>query len=72
MKYRVRERTKHECTSYRAGDWIIYRCKECAYEFRENWRTGEAKVRNSSRQAGIDHFGGYTPIEYKGLFESLN
>jgi len=70
MKNKTKERLKHECTSYRAGDWIVFQCTECAYEFRENWRTGEANIKNPS--SNTEHFGGYSPIEYKEAFENLN
>ena len=35
----------HECTSHRAGDWIIFRCPYCpGYERRFNWLTGEMQL----------------------------
>ena len=61
----------HQCQSYRDGDWIIFRCPECAdYERRLNWRTGEMMVRNSRPE--INHFGRYEPTEYREAFENTN
>ena len=60
----------HQCTSFRLGDWIVYRCGSCSYELRENWRTGELLVKNST--PAIRHFGGYYPQEYKEAFENLS
>ena len=64
------ESDRHECSSFRNGDWLIYYCLECRYELRENWRTGELRVHNS--QANVKHYGGYFPYEYKEAFENLN
>lgn len=61
---------RHHCTSFRAGDWIIYRCTRCAYELRENWRTGAIQIENAAPH--IRHFGGYFPEEYQAAFEHLN
>lgn len=48
----------HPCTSHREGDWIIWRCAQCAgYERRLNWSTGEMRVKrggSEARHAGID------------------
>ncbi|MGH7491365.1 MAG: hypothetical protein ACREOO_03110 [bacterium] len=62
--------TIHHCSSFRDADWIVYRCTACAYELRENWRTGELQVKNPA--PAIRHFGGYFPQEYKEALENLN
>ena len=42
----------HECTSYRDGDWIIFRCPLCpGYERRFNWVTGEMQVDRAGSKA---------------------
>ncbi len=62
---------RHECTSQRHGDWIIFRCPHCDdYERRLNWRTGEMRVRNARTE--INHTGRYFPREYKEAFENVN
>lgn len=42
----------HECTSYRDGEWITWRCPHCeGYERRLNWQTGEMRVRRGDSNA---------------------
>ncbi len=60
----------HECQGFRQGEWIIYRCPQCNYEMRDNWRTGELKVNNPKHD--IRHSGNYFPNEYKTIYENLN
>jgi len=60
----------HQCDSLRHGEWIVYRCPQCDYEMRENWRTGEMQVRNVKRD--IRHSGSYFPTEYQSAFSDLN
>ncbi len=62
--------THHECESFREGDWIIYKCPYCDYEMRENWRTGEYKVKNI--KMNIRHSGSYFPIEYRDALINQN
>jgi hypothetical protein len=39
----------HLCESDREGDWIVWRCTQCAgYERRINWVTGEMRAQNTS------------------------
>ena len=35
---------KHTCTSERQGDWIIFKCPECDYVRKLNYKTREMKV----------------------------
>lgn len=60
----------HVCKSYRDGEWIVYYCPHCNYEMRENWKTGENKIRNM--KMNIRHSGFYFPVEYKDAFENVN
>jgi hypothetical protein len=49
----------HQCHSERQGDWIIWRCSQCAgYERRLNWQTGEMRVRRAHSTA--QHVGNTT------------
>jgi len=62
----------HVCTSFRDGDWAVFRCPLCeGYERRINVRTGEIKGRNggsavchtgvnngTESMAGLLNFGG--------------
>jgi len=42
----------HHCTSYRDGDWIVWRCPHCErYERRYNGRTGEMKIARGGSEA---------------------
>jgi hypothetical protein len=42
----------HHCTSHRDGDWITWRCPQCAgYERRMNWRTGEMHIQRGGSEA---------------------
>lgn len=42
----------HHCSSQRDGDWIIWRCAQCAnYERRLNWVTGEMRIRRDGSLA---------------------
>lgn len=42
----------HHCTSHRDGDWVIWRCPQCAdYERRMNWQTGEMHIRRGRSEA---------------------
>ena len=42
----------HHCTSYRDGDWIVWRCPQCErYERRYNGRTGEMKIARGGSEA---------------------
>ncbi|MFN0175766.1 MAG: hypothetical protein ACKVU0_14030 [Saprospiraceae bacterium] len=42
----------HHCTSYRDGDWIVWRCPHCErYERRYNGRTGEMKIVRGGSEA---------------------
>ena len=35
----------HLCTSYRDGEWIVWKCPYCEdYERRFNWHTGEMHI----------------------------
>ena len=61
---------RHQCHSYRDGDWIVHRCPKCDYEFRDNWRTGEIKIKN--QKIDINHSGSYFPEEYVNAFQNLN
>ena len=61
---------RHDCLSFRTGDWIVYHCQRCDFEYRQNWRTDEIKVRNHSPH--ILHYGGYYPEEYREALESCN
>ena len=70
MSMKTTKSEKHRCTSFRAGDWIVYRCTECDYELRENWRTKEVQIRNEKRD--VKHYGGFFPEEYREAFENLN
>ena len=39
----------HACTSYRDGDWIVWRCPICAgYERRYNPNTGQMAVKGKT------------------------
>lgn len=65
------EEPLHECTSVRTGDWIIFRCSQCAdYERRINWRTGEMVVRDN--RIDIMHTGLHLANEYREAFTNLN
>lgn len=61
---------RHVCDSYRDGEWIVHRCTQCNYEFRDNWRTGEIKVRNAN--IAINHSGSYFPEEFGQLYDNRN
>ena len=61
---------QHQCVSIRQGEWVIYRCPQCDYEMRENWQTGEVRVFNAKRR--VRHSGGYTPVDFRPEYESLN
>jgi len=42
----------HHCTSFRDGDWIVWRCPHCErYERRLNGRTGEMKIARGGSEA---------------------
>jgi hypothetical protein len=64
------KKDKHNCSSFRDGDWIIYTCPKCNYVCRENWRTGEYEVKNPNPAA--THYGSYFPKEYADSFMNLN
>lgn len=40
---------EHQCESFPAGDWIIFKCQKCQDYYRSiNTRTGEMKVSGNS------------------------
>lgn len=64
----------HHCTSYRDGDWIVWRCPHCErYERRLNWQTGEMRVNRGNSNA--QHTGmsnGVQNLEALTRIQSLN
>jgi hypothetical protein len=49
---------EHQCESFSAGDWIIFKCSRCQNYYRSiNTRTGEMKVSGSNDL--ISHSGAY-------------
>ena len=71
MKIKVKLNLEsHQCEAVRDGDWIIYRCTECDYELRDNWRTDQLIVRNAKPE--INHSGSYFPYEYHEAFTNMN
>jgi hypothetical protein len=42
----------HACTSHQDGDWVVWRCPQCAgYERRLNLVTGELRTRRGGSDA---------------------
>ena len=39
---------EHSCTSERKGDWIIFKCPQCDYVRKMNYKTGEMKVKGGN------------------------
>ena len=63
---------RHQCESYRDGDWIIFTCPKCLnYERRLNWRTGEMMVKDGE-DPYILHAGEYFPTEYQHAMVCVN
>lgn len=63
---------RHQCESFRDGDWIIFQCPRCIrYERRLNWRTGEMKVQEGE-DPYIMHAGEYFPNEYQHALTCTN
>ena len=51
---------KHTCTSERKGDWIIFKCSECDYVRKLNYKTSEMKVSGGSLTTF--HSGFHVPV----------
>ncbi len=59
LHYSGGEEERHECTSERKDNWVIFRCPQCDYVRRMNWETGEMKVRGGD--FGVLHSGMHYP-----------
>lgn len=51
---------RHECSSERKGDWIVFRCPQCDYVRKMHWETGEMKVRGGDFM--VLHSGMHYPL----------
>jgi hypothetical protein len=51
---------KHVCSSEREGDWIIFKCPQCDYVRKMNYKTNEMKV--SGGDMMTTHSGFHVPI----------
>ena len=66
------EYERHQCDSYRDGDWIVFTCSRCLnYERRMNWRTGEVTIKEGE-DPYILHTGEYFPKEYEHALINVN
>ena len=63
---------RHQCTSERDGDWVIFRCKHCpSFERRVNLKSGEATQKSCGNPA-VRHDGNYCPEVLRGMNMSMN
>ncbi len=51
---------QHTCLAVREGEWLVFKCPDCAYERRFNNKTGEIKVQHGAPDAL--HQGQYQPV----------
>lgn len=61
---------KHECSSKKEGDWIIFSCTQCDYVRRFNWKTREVKVENGNLL--VLHKGSHVPVGLDSALTTLN
>ncbi len=58
---------RHDCTTERRGDWVIFRCPDCPdFERRFNYMTGQLSE-SPSIAPHIQHDGTYFPAGLRGL-----
>ena len=63
-------RERHLCEGSRQGDWLVYTCPQCDYQFWDHWQTGEIKVVNP--KPDVHHSGSYFPPEYQQALSRVN
>ena len=51
---------QHTCEAARVGEWLIFKCPNCAYERRFNRSTGKMEVQPGDPDAM--HEGQYVPV----------
>ena len=51
---------QHSCKAIREGEWLVFKCPQCAYERRFNNSTGEMEVQKGN--PGAMHQGQYLPV----------
>ncbi len=61
---------RHQTTAHKDGDWLIYSCQKCAYQFWDHQKTGELKILNSN--PGVKHFGTHIMPEFLKALENSN
>jgi hypothetical protein len=61
---------RHLCKGMRRGEWVVYACSECDYEFWQHWNSGETKMVNIKQ--GVDHSGLYLSPLYEQTIQRMN
>ena len=62
----------HECTGFREGDWMIFKCTICHdYERRLNWRTGRMTTK-SDPENPFQHTGSVVPTRFWSFDQNAN
>lgn len=61
---------KHECTSERQGDWIVFSCSKCDFIRRFHIETGE--MRTEGGQFNVLHNGMHIPVGIQPELISMN
>jgi len=61
---------RHQTEARKDGDWLIYSCPQCDYQFWDHQKTGEIKIVNS--KTNVRHFGTYAMPEFIAALENSN
>ena len=57
---------RHVCQSWQEGDWVIFRCTECYFKRKLNWKTGEVKLINPGQFDAL-HSGMNIPFQQEHI-----
>lgn len=60
----------HKCNTTRRGDWVVFSCMDCNFEFWDNLKTGDTKILNTNPHA--NHSGSYISPAYRAALENQN